>query len=264
MSFLPEHQTTSISTHNNEDIFVRDKSLCKDLIGQLSFTEMLFFQILGRVPSKPECRVVDACLVTLMEHGLTPSALASRLVYSSATEAMQGAVAAGLLSVGSLFVGTMEGAAALIEQILKSDDMGAMALSIAQSHWQNQTLLPGFGHHMHKPDDPRTIQLFAVAEAAGVAGAHVRALKALSVAVDKTYGKHITINATGAIAAALGDCGVPAEIMRGFALITRAAGLVGHIHEEQQKPAMRAIWEAADRAVPYDGMANSKASDEVD
>ena len=106
MSFLPETQTTSIATHTNDDIFIRDKSLCHELIGKLSFTEMIVFQVLGRQPTAAETHVIDACLITLMEHGLTPSALATRLVYSSATEAMQGAVAAGLLGVGSLFVGT--------------------------------------------------------------------------------------------------------------------------------------------------------------
>lgn len=253
VSFFPETQTTSISTHNNNDIFIRDKSLCNELIGKLSFTEMLFFQILGRVPNAAQTAVVDACFVTLMEHGLTPSALTSRLVYSTATEAMQGAVAAGLLTVGSLFVGTMEGAAALINRLLDSDDLEAEARRIAEQHKLGREPVPGFGHHMHKPDDPRAICLLDVAETKGVAGAHVAAIKALSTAIDETYGKHITINATGATAAVLGDCGVPAEIMRGFALITRAAGLVGHIHEEQQKPAMRVIWEAADAAVPYDG-----------
>jgi citrate synthase len=181
MSFLPETQTTSISTHNNDDIFIRDKSLCNDLIGKLGFTEMLFFQILGRAPTAAECTVVDACLVTLMEHGLTPSALATRLVYSSATESMQGAVAAGLLSVGSLFVGTMEGAAALIKRILSADDVDAEAVAIAREHKAAKKPLPGFGHHMHKPDDPRSIRLFEVAKEQGVSGKHIAAIKALSV-----------------------------------------------------------------------------------
>ncbi len=255
MSSDPKTPTTSIATHTNEDIFIRDKSLCKDLIGKLTFTEMLFFQILGRVPTPAQSAVVDACLVTLMEHGLTPSALASRLVYTSATEAMQGAVAAGLLSVGSLFVGTMEGAAVLIHRLLQAEDMEAEALRIAEEHKQSRTALPGFGHPLHKPDDPRTACLFEVAERHDIAGSHIAAIKILSKAIDQTYGKHITINATGAIAAALGDCGVPGEIMRGFALITRAAGLVGHIHEEQKNPAMRAIWEAGEAAVPYEGNA---------
>jgi citrate synthase len=255
MAFLPESQTTSIAYHTNDDIFIRDKGLCAELIGKLSFTEMMFFQILGRMPSTAETAMVDGCLVTLMEHGMTPNALATRLTYSSATEAMQGAVAAGLLGVGSLFVGTMEGCAALLERLIEAGGGSNEAQKIAAEHREARKPLPGFGHHMHKPDDPRSIVLFELAESQGIAGSNVAAIKTLSAAIDETYGKHITINATGAIAACLGDCGVPAAIMRGFAIITRCAGLVGHIREEQEKPAMRAIWEAADRAVPYDGAA---------
>ena len=83
MSFMPDKQTTSIATHTNEDIFIRDKSLCEDLIGKISFTEMSYFQITGRMPDPAQVKMLDACLVTLMEHGLTPSALSSRLIYSS-------------------------------------------------------------------------------------------------------------------------------------------------------------------------------------
>ena len=111
---------------------------------------------------------------------------------------------------------------------------------------------------MHKPDDPRPIRLFTIAEEHAMTGPHIKALKALSAAIDEVYGKHITINATGAIAAVLGDCGVPAEIMRGFALITRCAGLVGHVHEEQSKPAMRVMWETSEHAVAYDGKIGSE------
>ncbi|MFI5401051.1 MAG: citryl-CoA lyase [SAR324 cluster bacterium] len=254
MSYMPNKQTTSLATHTAEDVFIRDKSLCRELIGQLTFTEMLYFLILGRRPAPGPTAAIDACLVTLMEHGMTPSALASRLIYSSATEAMQGAVAAGLLGVGSLFVGTMEGCAQLLERMLASAaGPAAEAGRIATEYRESRKPLPGFGHPQHRPDDPRSIKLFEVARRHGVAGAHVEAVQTLSRAVDETYGKHITINATGAIAAVLGDCGVPAEIMRGFALITRCAGLVAHIREEQVKPAMRVIWEAGELAVPYDG-----------
>jgi citrate synthase len=253
MSFLPETQTTRIATHTNEDVFIRGKSLCRDLIGKLGFTEMLFFQILGRMPTSAETEIVDACLVTLMEHGLTPSALSARVTYSSAPEAMQGAVAAGLLGVGSLFVGTMEGCAALLDRLVAAKDgRDAQARKIAEEHRLSHIPIPGFGHNLHKPDDPRSPRLFELAERHGIAAAHVEAIHALSRAVDEVYAKHITINATGAIAAVLGDCGVPAEIMRGFAIIARCAGLVGHVREEQRKPAMRAIWEAAERAVPYE------------
>jgi citrate synthase len=111
--------------------------------------------------------------------------------------------------------------------------------------------VPGFGHPTHKPDDPRAQRLLELAREQGLTQRHVQAVLTLSGAVDAGYGKHITLNATGAVAALLGECGVPCEIMRGFALIARCAGLVGHIHEEQKKPALRVLWENAERAVSY-------------
>lgn len=248
---MTDGPTTAIATHNAEDVVVRGRSLCRELIGELTFTEMIVFQMLGWRPTPAQTAVIDGCLVTLMEHGLTPSALATRLIYSSSPEAMQGAVAAGLLGVGSVFVGTMDGCARLLARIAAAPAADVEAQTIAEEHRASRRPVPGFGHPEHKPDDPRSIRLFALARDQGVAGRHVDAIHALSRAVDDVHGRHITINATGAIAALLGDCGVPAEIMRGFALITRCAGLVGHVHEEQGRPAMRAIWAAAEEAVPY-------------
>lgn len=258
---LPEHQTTALCHATPEDVFVRGKSLCGELLGKLSFTEMLFFQILGKLPDPAQTALVDACLVTLVEHGLTPSAIVARLAYTSAPEALQGAVSAGLAGVGSLFVGTMEGCGELIGRILaagSSSAAGARATAeaaeaqrIAEEHRAARRAVPGFGHPLHKPDDPRAQRLIALARERGVAGPQLQAVLTLSRAIDEVYGKHITLNATGAIAAVLGDCGVPQQILRGFAVIARCAGLVGHIHEEQQQPALRALWEAGERAVPY-------------
>jgi citrate synthase len=246
--------TTSIATSNAEDVLIRGKSLCRELIGKVGFTELCYFHWLGRMPTPAQTAVLDACLVTLVEHGFTPSALATRLIYGSAVESMQSAVAAGLLGVGNLFVGTVEGAAALIERMFAAKDgVAPEARRIAEEHRAARRPVPGFGHFVHKPDDPRPARIFAVADSHGIAGAHIGAIRELASAVDEAYGKHITLNATGAIAGALGDAGVPAEIMRGVAILARCAGLIGHVHEEQRKPAMRAIWEAAERAVPYDG-----------
>jgi citrate synthase len=255
MAYLPDTQTTSIATSTTEDVIVRDKRLCDDLIGKLTFTEMIFFQMLGRTPTPAEAAVVDACLVSLMEHGLTPSALATRLTYTSAPEAMQAAVAAGLLGVGSLFVGTMDGCARLLQRLVEVDEqlLADEARRIAQEHRESRSPLPGFGHPIHRPDDPRALLLLELAREHGIAGRHVAAIEELSAAVDAVYERHITINVTGAIAAALADCGVPYEIMRGFALITRCAGLVGHVHEEQHKPTLRVVWETSEHAIPYDG-----------
>jgi citrate synthase len=253
--------TTSIANATAEDVFIRGRSLCGELMGRLTFTEMAFFVILGRLPTPPQTAMADACLVALMEHGLTPSALATRLTYASAREAMQGAVAAGLLGVGSLFVGTMDGCAVLLEQIAAAADGEVEARRIARDHRSRREPVPGFGHPLHKPDDPRSLRLFELAREHGTASRYMEAITALSRAVDEAAGRHVTINATGAIAAVLLDCGIPAPILRGFALISRCAGLVAHVREEQERPAMRAIWEAGERAVPYQGSAPAKDDD---
>jgi len=244
---------THIATATAEDVVVRGKSLTRDLIGQVSFTEMAYLVAVGAMPTRGQTAVLDACLVTLTEHGLTPSALAARLVYTSAPEAMQAAVAAGLLGVGSLFVGTVEGCAALLVRIAAAPGgPEAEARRVAEEHRTAGRGVPGFGHPQHKPDDPRSPRVLAVAEREGLAGAHVAALRALAAEVDRAAGKHVTINATGAVAAALADAGIPVRLLRGFALLARCAGLVAHVGEEQVDPAMRTIWEAGERAVPYE------------
>ena len=243
--------STRLCTHSDDAIHVRGVDLVEDLIGELTFTEMSYFAITGQRPTAAQTRILDAVLVTLMEHGLTPSAIAARLVYASTPESLQAGVSAGLLAVGSVFVGTMEGCARLIERILASPDLEAAARDTAEAHRDVGKPVPGFGHHLHKPDDPRTPKLLALAESQGMPGRHIAALRALSGAVDSVYGKHITVNATGAVAALLGEIGIQGQIMRGFAVISRAAGLVAHIAEEQSEPSMRHIWTVVEKAVPY-------------
>lgn len=244
--------TTELCAHSLTGMNYRDKDLVNDLIGQASFTEVMFTQIMGRRARPVDVRITDAVLVTLMEHGLTPSAIATRLIYMSAPENLQGAVASGLLAVGSQFVGTMENCARLLNRIVASDDAGATAADIAQHYKDTKQPLPGFGHHLHKPDDPRSIKLLELADnEPDIDKVHIQALRTLAGEVDRVYGKHITINATGAVAALLGAIGVPSDLMRGFAVISRAAGLVSHIAEEQSKPSGRFIWETIDHAIPY-------------
>ena len=251
---MAKKPTTKIAHHTTEAIYVRGASLVDDLIGKLTFTEMMYFQLLGERPTPAQAKILDAVLVTLMEHGLTPSAITARLIYDSCPEAVQAAVAAGLLGVGSTFIGTMEGCAKNLEEILAaSGNEAACARAIAQRFRAAKLPIPGFGHPHHKPDDPRSPRLLAIAEEAGVPGHHIRALRLLAKEVDAAWGRHLTINATGAIAALLGEIGIPREIARGIAVVSRAAGLVGHIREEQLDPAARHMWDVVAEAVPYSG-----------
>ncbi len=248
---------TSLCTHTLTSLHYRDANLVEDLLGKKTFTEVMLMQILNRTPRGVDLRITDAVLIVLMEHGLTPSAIATRLIYMSAPENLQGAIAAGLLAVGSSFVGTMENCSQLLDRIAAAADPRAEALEIARHHKSLKSPVPGFGHHLHKPVDPRAYKLLDLARAEPeLAGHKIRALEHLSAAVDTAAGRPITINATGAVAALLGEIGVATSVMRGFAVISRAAGLVAHIVEEQQSPAGRFIWDTIEHAIPFVGTAN--------
>lgn len=249
---------TGIAVSTQDAIIVRGKSLVDELIGHLDFTSMVCFHLTGRLPTDGERCVVDAVLVALMEHGLTPSSITARLIYHSSPEAMQSAVSAGLQGAGSAFLGSMEQLAKLLQEGAEVVAVGQLdaATFCAQTLRQLQSSgqpVPGFGHHIHRPDDPRVPRLLAIAREAGCAGRHTDLLMVLSSTLDEHKGHHVTVNATGAVAAVLSDIGFPWWIMRGFALISRCAGLVGHLLEEHERPVARKLWDLADAAVPYDG-----------
>lgn len=253
---MSQHKpTTSLCRYTDTAIFYRDQNLVEELMpGDSDFVSVMMRHVLGREISRSEARIMHAILIAIMEHGLTPSAIATRSVYMSAPENLQGAVAAGLMAVGSQFVGTIENNARLLAQIvpLEADKQADKAREIVRDHRARKAHIPGFGHHLHKPDDPRAQMLLKMGEEESQARRHLDALKLLSTVVDEEYGRHITINATGATAALLGDMGVPVDLMRGFAVVSRAAGLVAHIAEEQEKPSGRYIWEVVDKAIPFE------------
>ncbi|WP_411884443.1 citryl-CoA lyase [Polaromonas sp. YR568] len=257
----PVTPVTGLCTHTLTSLHYRGADLVQDLMGKKTFTEVMLMQILNRAPRGVDLRITDVVLIVLMEHGLTPSAIATRLIYMSAPENLQGAVAAGLLAVGSSFVGTMENCSGLLDRISAAADPQAEALAIARHYKSLKSPVPGFGHHLHKPVDPRAYKLLDLARAEPeLAGDKIRALELLSAAVDEAAGRPITINATGAVAALLGEIGVPTAVMRGFAVISRAAGLVSHIVEEQSSPSGRFIWETVEGAIPFVGRAGQAGS----
>jgi citrate synthase len=241
---------TELSRHTPDAIYYRNDSLVNDLIGKVSFIDVFMSQAFGRKCSEVERRMVDAVLVTLMEHGMTPSAIAARLVYSSSPESLQAGVAAGLLAVGTRFVGTMEQAGVLLGEIVSAKPDGlTTAAHIVETFRIQRTPVPGFGHHLHRPDDPRALCLLDLSRELGIARDYVEALGFLAVQIDVASERHVTINATGAVAAVLGDMGIPASLMRGFAVLARVAGLISHIAEEQRDPSGRFIWDLVDNAM---------------
>lgn len=243
--------TTHIATSDATSITLRGKSLTGDLMGQRSFTEMVYFLSVGHMPSQAQTKVLDVCLVALMEHGWTPTSMIARLAADSVPDQVQLAMAAGLLTVGPVFAGTIEGCARILQDGVQANNPEAFCTETVAKYRLTGTPVPGFGHRAHKPDDPRSPVILQVAEANGLAGIHIDFLRRLSQQVDLAYGRHLTINATGAIAAVLLEIGLPIHAMRGIAVISRAGGLLGHILEEQQTHSAREIWRLTREGIPY-------------
>jgi len=244
---------THIATSNATSVTVRGHNLTTELMGQKSFTEMIYFLTVGRMPDPRHVPVLDVCLVSLMEHGWVPTSIITRMAIDSVPDEVQVAIAAGLLTVGPVFAGTMDGCAALLaEGIAHGGDLDEWCTQVVERHRAQKLTLPGFGHRAHKPDDPRTPTILQVARDQGCAGPHVDLLLRLGTAVDRIYGKHLTINATGAIAAVLLEIGMPADALRGIAVISRAGGLLGHVMEERRTHAAREIWRLTRENLPYE------------
>jgi citrate synthase len=234
---------TAIASNDLHTIWVRGQDLAADIIGKRTFGEVVFLLVAGRMPNANELTMVDAILVSLMEHGLTPSAMIARVTYSIEPESFQGAVAAGLLGVGGVVLGSMQECGQILERIAIEEDAGnspeEVIQGIVREYRDTGRRLPGLGHAIHTEGDPRTPRLFELAEECGFAGRHVDAIVALARAASGK--KTLPVNVTGAVAAILLEMGIPWRLHRGFAIISRSAGLVGHIGEEAEHPITPAI-----------------------
>ncbi len=232
---------SAIGKSTPDTITVRGRDLAGELMGQVTFTELAFFLTAGRMASPGETRLFDAALVALADHGLTPSVLAARLTWTGATESLQGALAAGLLGAGNVFLGVVEDTARFLAAILADPTEGAVERAV-QAELDAGRRIPGLGHPVHKVQDPRTPRLYGIAEEAGIPIPHLTLLRTVAEVHAAATGKALPINGAGVAGAAFADLGFPPTIVRGFALLARTAGLVGHLAEEMEHPIGRQLW----------------------
>ncbi|MFA7678876.1 MAG: citryl-CoA lyase [Pigmentiphaga sp.] len=236
---------SDISWSTEDRIVVKGLDLCQDIMGKVSLGDMAFLEMMDRLPTERESRVFNALAVILVEHGMTPSAIVTRMTLAGAPEAMQAAVAAGLCGLGSVFVGSMEDAARILQEALPDPsaeiDLQTTAHHIVEEHVRLGKTLPGIGHHIHKPQDPRAPRLFEIAEANEYSGKYVALMNAIADEAHTQLGKRLPVNATGAIAAVASELGIPWRVVRGIGVMSRAIGLVAHVLEEIKDPMAREI-----------------------
>ena len=256
MDDKPDWLKTSVGATDADHIWVAGRDLPSEVMGRLSLTELAYLLLVGRQPTASERRVVDTVLVSLADHGITPSSLATRLTYPGAPESIQGAIAAGLLGAGSVFLGPAGDTALLVAEAVaaasltndSSDERFAeVATQLVAARRANGERMPGLGHPIHRDHDPRTPRLYEIAAEEGQLGPHLRLLAAIAVAHEAATGKRLPVNGAGAAGAALVDVGISAAVVRGFVLIARTAGLVAHLAEEMRSPIGKPLWLETER-----------------
>lgn len=246
---------TALGASDLRTITLLGQDLAEDVMGNVGFGELAFWLVTQQRPTSGQVRVFEAVLAALADHGFTPTAIVTRLTYLSAPDSIQGALAAGLLGGGSRFLGVTEDSGSFLHEVisaagtLPADDTGwdALALDTVRAQRQAGRYVPGLGHPVHKEGDPRTPRLMQIAREEGQFGPHLSLFDAIGRVHPELLGRTLPLNGAGVCGAALADLGLPVELLRGFALLARTAGLIGQLAEELRRPAGSQIYLSVDR-----------------
>lgn len=237
-------------------ILVRGRDLTEELVGKITFSEMTYFMLAGRMPSAGQTRMIDALLTILVEHGMVSSVIAARLTYHTAPEAIQAAVATSILGAGSVHLGSSEWCARMLQEALPpgihTADLDAVAATVAKQYEDRRQRIPGIGHRTHAEGDPRADRLFQIARETEVYGRYSDLLQKIAAAAEARRGRRLPVNVTGAIAAVASDLGLPWAMSKAFAIIGRTLGAMAHIGEEMRNPMAKQIDAAIHSALAYE------------
>jgi citrate synthase len=239
---------TRISHASPDRVEVRGRDLAGDLMGRLSFTEYFHLLLTGREPTDDERFFLDLTLVSIAEHGLMPSNIAARMTLAADPGSLQGAVAAGILGAGPVILGAVDECARLLAAMIAD---GTAAEDVAQEIHAVGGKVPGFGHPLHRPVDPRAERILELADARGVSSRHVALTRDLRTAVRETWGKPLTLNVSLPIAAVLLDLGYAVSVVKAVPILARTASLLAHLVEEREQPIGFLLAAKAEEAIAY-------------
>jgi citrate synthase len=242
---VPGGRKTHIAKASAERVEVRGRDLVGDVMGRLTFTEYFHLLLTGDEPTEQQRFFLDLVLVAIAEHGLMPSNVAARMTLAADPAALQGAVAAGLLGAGPVILGTTGECARLLES-------GEEPFELARGIHEASGKVPGFGHPIHRPVDPRAERILALADEHGVSGRNVARARALRDAVAELWDKPLPLNVAMAIAAVLLDLGYTTDAVRAVPILARTAGLLAHLAEEREQPIGLHLGRVAEDSVEYE------------
>ena len=236
---MVERPVSRIAQAYPDRVEVRGRDLAGDLMGRLTFSEYFHLLLTGEEPTEEQRFFLDLLLVSIAEHGMMPTNVAARMTLAADPESLQGAVAAGILGAGSVVLGTAEECARLLQE----PDPVEAAFGIREAGGK----VPGFGHPVHKPVDPRAERILELAHEHGLSGPHVTIARSLRDDLAP-----LTMNVSMPIAAVMLDLGFPATAVKAVPILARTASLVAHLAEERENPIGFDLARAAEEAVEYE------------
>jgi citrate synthase len=253
---VTEAPVSRIAQAYPDRVEVRGRDLAADVMGRLSFTEYFHLLLTGREATEDQRFFLDLVLVSLAEHGMMPTNVAARMTLAADPDSVQGAVAAGILGCGPVILGTAESCAELLEAAQAEVAAGAAPATVAEEtaraiHAAGGKV-PGFGHPVHRPHDPRAEKILELADSRGVSGPHVAVARSMRDAVAETWGRPLTMNVSMPIAAVMLDLGFSSSAVAAVPILARTAGLLAHLEEERQRPLGFALAAKAEEAVEYE------------
>jgi citrate synthase len=247
---------SQISQAYPDRIEVRGRDLAGEVMGRVSFTEYFHLLLTGREPTEDQRFFLDLLLVAIAEHGMMPTNVAARMTLAADPGSLQGAVAAGILGCGPVILGTAESCARVLEEAQEKVAAGsapaAVAEDVARAVRAAGGRMPGFGHPVHRPFDPRAERILELADARGVSGPHVLLARCFRDAVTEAWGKPLTMNVSMPIAAVMLDLGFPSATVKAVPILARTAGLLAHLAEEQTHPLGFLMARSAEEAISYE------------
>jgi len=251
-----DNPVTHISQAYPDRVEIRGHDLATELIGHVSFTEYFHLLLTGRRPSEQQRFFLDALLVAIAEHGMMPTNVAARMTLAADPGSLQGAVAAGILGCGPVILGTAEECARLLERAAERVDAGEpsteVAAALAREVRAAGDRLPGFGHPLHRPLDPRAERILELADERGVSGVHVALARAFREGATAAWGRPLTMNVSMPIAAVMLDVGFAATAVKAVPVLARTASLLAHLAEEQEIPIGFLMAGQAEDAIRYE------------
>jgi citrate synthase len=236
-----EAEPTELTEVDPGSILLDARDLVAPLIGHASFTEAFYYLLSGRSPNSDQTAVFDATLSILASHGQLGSHETSvRMTAIPSDYSIQVQIAAGLLGVSKKILGAMQETGQLLErldgEVLGGRTVSEVANEIVREYRAARTPVPGFGHTTFVGGDPRVPLLVRIAGDHNLAGKYVDYVREIEKALERVLGRHLPLNVTGAVAALLLEIGLPWQVFRGVALISRASALVVHASGERDNP----------------------------